>query len=177
MRRTLLALTATGTLGLAACGSSSEGSGGPTDRARDDKAELAFARCMRENGVDIPDPGAGNGPQRIRLDPKISPQVVQRATRECRDRTGGGPQELTPEQREEFRDRALAFARCMRANGVDIPDPQVSGDGGVLMRRAARALDPSSPAFQRAEKACRDKLPGRPGGPGGGVEVQIEGGR
>ena len=55
-----------------------------------------FSACMRQNGVDIPDPGSGNGPpaggggQIDRSDPK-----VQAATKACQDklpqRGQGGP--------------------------------------------------------------------------------------
>ena len=164
-RPLFLVLAAAGALGAAGCGSSAGGAGtvgGPAEGRGDDAKELAFARCMRENGVNIPDPGAGGGPQRIRLGKGISPQVVERATTTCRDKTGGGPPELSEEDRAEFRDAALKFARCMRSNGVDVPDPQVGGGGGVILRKAPRAggVNPGSPSFQRAEKACRDHLPG-----------------
>jgi hypothetical protein len=52
-----------------------------------------FAACMRQNGVDVPDPGSGNGPpaggggQIDRSDPK-----VQAATKACQDKLPqGGP--------------------------------------------------------------------------------------
>ncbi len=50
-------------------------------------------------------------------------------------------------------DGALAFARCMREHGVDMPDPRVGGEGGGV----AVTIDPEqmrSPGFKRAEKAC-----------------------
>ncbi|MEV8390470.1 MULTISPECIES: hypothetical protein [unclassified Streptomyces] len=54
-------------------------------------------------------------------------------------------------------DQALAFAACMRAEGVPaFPDPQ-QADGGVRME--AGGVDTDSPEFQGAMEACRDKAP------------------
>jgi hypothetical protein len=50
----------------------------------------------------------------------------------------------------------------MRSHGVpNFPDPQFSG-GGV--RIGGTGLDPNSPQFTAAQKACQSKLPGKPGG-------------
>ncbi len=55
---------------------------------------------------------------------------------------------------------ALAFANCMRANGVPkFPDPT---NGGFLFRRGA-GVDPSSPAFEAAQAKCKKYLPPGPG--------------
>jgi hypothetical protein len=49
---------------------------------------------------------------------------------------------------------ALGFANCMRSNGVlDYPDPGTSGGPQSLNR-----IDPNSPTFQAAYKACRKDL-------------------
>ncbi len=58
--------------------------------------------------------------------------------------------------------QALKFSSCMRANGVpNFPDP---GSGGGIDIAPGSGLDPQSPAFQAAQKACGKLLPG--GGPG-----------
>jgi hypothetical protein len=58
--------------------------------------------------------------------------------------------------------QALKFSDCMRANGVpNFPDP---GAGGGIQISPGSGLNPQSPAFQAAQKACRKLLPG--GGPG-----------
>jgi hypothetical protein len=46
----------------------------------------------------------------------------------------------------------LAFARCLRQHGIDIPDP--TPDGRVDLRD----IDPDDPKVKAAERAC----PGRP---------------
>lgn len=56
----------------------------------------------------------------------------------------------------------LAFARCMRSHGVpNFPDPT---PGHGVQIGAGSGVDPSSPAFQSAQKTCNKLLPG--GGPG-----------
>jgi hypothetical protein len=58
---------------------------------------------------------------------------------------------------------ALAFAKCMRSNGVPgFPDPQA---GGGFLFRADAGIDPPSPAFKAAQAKCHKLLPG--GGPPG----------
>lgn len=179
MRRALLALATTGLLVTAAgCGGDDGGADDPAASSGppSEEAQLAFARCMRANGIDMPDPDTSGGGVRVRIKRDTPPQVVERATKTCREKTGGGPPELTAEQQQELRDQALAFARCMRSNGVDLPDPQVSGGGGVLVRSRRGSFRPDSPAFRRAEKACRDLRPGlRREGAGDGPEVSVEG--
>jgi len=59
---------------------------------------------------------------------------------------------------------ALAFASCMRSHGVpSFPDPS-GGGGGIQL--GATGVNPQSPAFKSARKACGGLLPGgHPGGP------------
>jgi hypothetical protein len=61
-------------------------------------------------------------------------------------------------------DAGIAFARCMRAHGVDVPDPQTSG-GRVLVRVRA---DKNRPRFEAAQKACQKYMPEPGKGPGAG---------
>jgi hypothetical protein len=51
---------------------------------------------------------------------------------------------------------AIAYSKCMRANGVsNFPDPS---PGGTL--QLSPALKPGSPSFQAAQKACVHLMPG-----------------
>jgi hypothetical protein len=65
-------------------------------------------------------------------------------------------------------DRALAYSKCMRENGVaNFPDPQA--DGGGIRISPQDGLDPNSQDFKDAQQACQDLAPqGGPGGAGGG---------
>ncbi len=149
------------------CGGTPEASGsggGPdTENVADDKAELAFAKCMREKGFNISDPD-GSGRIEMRLEGKPGdggPRRVQEATKDCRKKTGGGPREPTEAEKTEMRDQALKFAKCMREHGVEMPDPDFDGGGAVVMSKKAgeRGIDPQSPVFRKAEQACQDEMP------------------
>ena len=56
--------------------------------------------------------------------------------------------------------KAMKFAECMRDNGVsEFPDPDASGEltiDGVLN---GSSLDPSTPAWKEAIRACKDLQP------------------
>jgi hypothetical protein len=52
---------------------------------------------------------------------------------------------------------AVAYAKCMRANGVaNFPEP--SGGGGLF--RFGAGVDPTSPAFKIAQAVCHKLMPG-----------------
>jgi hypothetical protein len=60
--------------------------------------------------------------------------------------------------------QALAFSRCMRSHGLpSFPDPSTNGHGIQLSASPNSGVDPGSPAFQAAQKACQHLMPG--GGP------------
>ena len=60
-------------------------------------------------------------------------------------------------------DLLVEYAGCMRDNGVDMPDPDFSGGGGMIDLGIA---DPNDSTFQAADEACRSILAGF--GPMGG---------
>ncbi|PKQ17880.1 MAG: hypothetical protein CVT68_06220 [Actinobacteria bacterium HGW-Actinobacteria-8] len=68
-------------------------------------------------------------------------------------------------------DQALAFAQCMRDNGVEFPDPTVDADGspsfeGAFGRGQEGGFDPQDTSFQEAMTACDDLMEGLSVGPG-----------
>lgn len=179
---TLLAATAA-TLLLAACGGSNNNDGSAAQS--NDAKRLAFEDCMRAAGLDVQHQSSGGERgTAIRIPKGISPPRLQKIQRDCTRKTGGGPKEPSKAEQAKFLDQALKFARCMRAHGVDIPDPQPHG-GGISIGGSRSGsgglgkdtLDPQSPAFQSAQKACESLMPGGKGGmkfnrkgsgPGGG---------
>jgi hypothetical protein len=73
-----------------------------------------------------------------------------------------------PSPSGEF-EQALAYSKCMRANGVpNFPDPQRQGDGA----RVDVGKDANTPAMKKALEACRDKMPqgDADGGNGGTID-------
>jgi hypothetical protein len=167
-RMALVVVAVPAVLGLAACGgkkgddgvASAGGSGRPSASAsapaNAKDAQLKFAQCMRENGVNVPDPQPGGKGVRLQ-DTGADPAKVEAATKKCQPLLQGGGQAGTPTD-PKTQDQLVKFAQCMRAHGVDIKDPK-SGSGGSMLQGGQ-----GSPAkLQAAQKACRNLLPG--GGP------------
>jgi hypothetical protein len=136
-------------VGLVACG----GGGGSSSRggASEEEAGLEFAECVRAHGVEIEDPKPA---QSIAL-PNDDPKTKQAAAA-CKGKLGAG-QELSSGENEELKEGALAFAQCMRGEGIEMGDPTFPGPGKFLLD--IDGLDTESPAFKAAEEACHDKLP------------------
>ncbi|HEX4036196.1 MAG TPA: hypothetical protein VHX66_17275 [Solirubrobacteraceae bacterium] len=132
------------------------------------KTELKFSACMRANGKpNFPDPNAA-GVIQVNLDPN-SPQLGAAMKNCAKYRANGGqPTAATPKGR--FTAQALAFSKCMRSHGItDFPDPQTAGGTvrlGVGRGPGAGDLDPNTPLFQDAQKACDSLIPGVPGSTG-----------
>jgi hypothetical protein len=155
-------------LALSACGyddSSGEPAAADRETANRD-AMLAYAKCMRDNGVDMPDPAPGERGIRLRAPEGVTPEEMEAAEEECRPHLDKvEAPELSEEQQKEFQDAALAHARCMREHGIDIPDPTfgANGEARIRVRRGrgdgATGPDPDDPKWKAAEEACRDKLP------------------
>ncbi|GII57157.1 hypothetical protein Pth03_55460 [Planotetraspora thailandica] len=115
-----------------------------------------FAQCMRDHGVDMPDPQAdANGRMSLRLDSKGGTAKIDEAMKACQSLSpfGDKGRALTPEQQ----DQARAFAQCMRDNGVDMPDPDFSG-GTVKIGGPGMKINADDPKFTKAMEACRDKM-------------------
>jgi hypothetical protein len=161
---TLAALLAI--LALAACGGGSgeeEGGGGISEADVQDAA-LDFARCMREHGVDVPDPQPGAGGVRgIFMDgDRGNDPGFREAESECRKHLQGLVAQIDEDQRREFEDARLEFARCMREEGFDVPDPRSGGgpqEGGSQQGGPLGELDRDDPRVQEAMEACREQGP------------------
>jgi hypothetical protein len=159
----------TAALMLAACGGGGSGND-PSTGQPDDAKRLAFTQCMRKAGLTITDQTTSGGRRDSRIDvPKgMSPARLQTIQRDCARKTGGGPREPSKAEQAKFLDQALKFSRCMRAHGVDMPDPKAQGGGITFQKRSdGGGIDPQSPAFQRAQKACESFMPK---GKGGGIQ-------
>jgi len=162
MHRIMLPLAACA-LVLGACGS-----GPPSDNASTDDSEqraLQFARCMRDHGVDIPDPqvskGGGGGNFSFRVGGPGAkggrgpdPQRVQGAMSACRKYMPNGGKPPSAAQQQEMRDRALRFSRCMRAHGVLHPDPDSAGNFHLTPAQEQRMKRATPKQHERAERAC-----------------------
>ncbi|RAY16625.1 hypothetical protein DPM19_00065 [Actinomadura craniellae] len=172
MRRTRVAAAAMIpllALGLTACGGdeTATAAGRKSPAAGDTEKMRAFAKCMRENGVDMPDPEVGpdgnitfggNGNARRLL--SADREKLQAAMDKCRHLmpNGGELRAFSPEDTEKMRQ----YAKCMRENGVDMPDPDPEGRLR-LDQDTWRRLDPQDPEFRAANSKCAQYRPKRLG--------------
>src|SRR5699024_6330013 len=120
-------------------------------------------RCMRSNGVDMPDPqfNGGRVTQRMKGDPQ-HPEKVEQAEKACEKyRAEIKAPEMSAEDKEQVKKAALANARCMREHGVDFPDPTFDANGGARVK-IDKSLNPEGAKFQAAQKACEKTLPDGP---------------
>ena len=127
--------------------------GGGNDR----QMALHYARCMRQHGIDMPDPKFdAQGHMALQNPPGVGPDdpKFKAANQACQQYlpNGGEPEKPNPQEQQQM----VQFARCMRQHGINMPDPKpgggidVNGDAGV---------NPDSPKFKAAEQACQQYEP------------------
>jgi hypothetical protein len=160
IRPLAVALLALSAFGLAACGEDApSGAGSPEAKDKARQAALKFASCMREEGIDMPDPGA-DGRQDIKIggDSGISPEDFERASKACEKYRKDIRREVSAEDQQKFKESALAHSRCMREHGINFPDPTFDAEGGASVRmeagRGGKKDPENDPKFKAAEEAC-----------------------
>jgi len=118
----------------------------------EDAQALVFAECMRDRGVDMPDPGPG---QQGLVDAfrevagNYGRATMEQALSVCEDLM---PQYASEEQHDD--DVMLALAECLREQGLDVSDDPFSD-------AHSGAIDVNE--FSAAMEVCRDVLTGSGG--------------
>jgi hypothetical protein len=141
---------------------SDDTSGDEGGGANPEDVALRYAECMREHGVDMPDPQVDDsGDFSTELPDGVAPDVMAEAEAACADileeaRTDREP--LSPEEIAERRDQAVAVAECMRERGHDFPDPVVNDEGGIEQEtpEGGRPGDPGFDEFMDDLTACEE---------------------
>jgi hypothetical protein len=158
---------AAGTHGIATA--TGGGNPGPTTTIDGDAAFIAYARCMRTNGVtDFPDPiqlPGHNGLSLVFNGDHDTP-AYRTANNACQHfiqslidmKTRNAHDALTPERLHGL----IAYARCMRDHQIPLLDPDPN-DGHISLGAVAGIPDTgisrSGPEFAAADAACRSLLP------------------
>ena len=142
----------------AACGSSSQSSSTSQTAGRASK-QLGFNQCMRSHGVNIPDTATTPA---AALTAGAPASILQGAIAACRQYEQGAFATITPTDRSRFKRALLTYAICLRAHGIDVPDPR--GDNGFAQKLLAAQ---SLPNFNAANTACRRNLGALLAGAGG----------
>jgi hypothetical protein len=124
---------------------------------------LSFAQCMREEGIDFPDPtfDADGNPNFQEFDlASENQEKFEAAFTNCEDILRNAlPDEfdLDPEVEAALIDASLEFSQCMRDQGIDFPDP-VPGEFGFFAFRDAN-VDFNSQEVQDAFEICQPDNP------------------
>lgn len=133
----------------------------------DEEQALAFADCMRGEGIDFPDPqvsadgsvdfgfgagGGGDGEGGFAQDDGFADAVEA-----CGDLIDGASFLPSEGDFTELEDTFLAAAECLREEGIDVGDPDfgggaAGGGGGPF----GADFDPDDPATAAAIEACED---------------------
>lgn len=138
-----------------------------SELAADEDAVLAFATCMRDEGIDFPDPvvdsdgNVGFDLLAFRDLAEVDQTELEEAFEPCAPLLSGVNFGFDQIFETEFQDQLVAFSGCMRENGFDMPDPDFSAlttTGEVYPE-----LDLDDPDFEVAFTACEETLPGIPG--------------
>ncbi|TDD38464.1 hypothetical protein E1286_36245 [Nonomuraea terrae] len=143
----------TGVASVAAASAEPAASAGATPTA--DRAEQGrkFAQCMREHGIPMEDPGADGGGGLSTIIKDVDKKKLKEATEACRAHAPFKDRgEIDPEQVDKLRE----LARCMRENGVDMPDPTADGR---FPSGAMRGFTRDDPAFEKAFEVCGKAFP------------------
>ena len=122
---------------------------------------LDFAQCMREEGINFPDPtfDIDGNPQFDNLEIE-NEEEFESAFENCEDILRNALPEqfdLDPEVEAALVDASLEFSQCMREEGIDFPDPK-PGEFGFFAFRDAD-IDFTSEAVQNAFEICQPENP------------------
>ncbi|GAB3430390.1 hypothetical protein [Actinophytocola sediminis] len=136
---------------LTACGADSSGEKPADQGSESQQLMLKYAQCMRDNGVELPDPvdgsagsmyeGVDQASAAFQSADEVCSPILQGVVDE-RKNEGGGDDAA---QHEEL----LALAKCLRDNGIDVPDP-VPGTSKPF----GDSLDRTDPAVAQALGKC-----------------------
>lgn len=140
-------------LALTACGSKPD----ENNAKKDDTGDMVkFAQCMRENGIDMPDPeDDGKGGVVMRAMPADEAGAdgqagkFETAHNACKQHLphGGEYKPPSPEEQDKIRKQS----KCMRDKGHNWPDPNFEGNGG---QGEALTLDLGDEKVKQDMKDC-----------------------
>jgi hypothetical protein len=153
-------------------------SGGPASSpspsaATPQDAALAYARCMRENGIDMPDPVVStDGEGMVSIDQSgpggapVAKDDMAKADETCRHFMEAVRPDAGPPLSAEDMDKMLAFAQCMREHGIAMEDP--TADGGIRVQigtvddgSVGKPPPVDETELEAAHTACSSLLPGK----------------
>jgi hypothetical protein len=119
--------------------------------------DLALAECVRSHGLpNFPDPGSNGTFQLNGSEYAANSPQFQNAQKECRKFVPNRGAPPPPAQQAKMLTQLLEFSECVRSHGISrLPDPQSINGNVRLVFTPGMGIDPNSPQFQAAQKACQ----------------------
>ena len=131
----------------------------------DEEITTNFTICMRDHGFNIPDPelnadGSINWAplkESIDQDPKYAAKSKE-AYEDCLPLLEGATfsKKESPEDEIELQDNLLMYAKCLRDNGIDVPDPDFSDEARKGMKPLVENLKGANSRVQQSIDLCVD---------------------
>jgi hypothetical protein len=91
----------------------------------------------------------------------VSQAQFEAALKKC---GGGKPPQGGAVNSASARASLVKYAQCLRQNGINVPEPNTTGNGPVF---STKGIDTSSSKFKAAQSKCQSNLKGAfPGGGG-----------
>lgn len=139
-----------------ACSGGNGGGDGDGDKqgtgGKENAADKAFKEreCLRKHGLKVAEPKSGQDDTTgITIGGDIGKEKMQKALKEC---TGKGPGSAGGGVSQADKDKMLKYARCMRENGFNMPDPKFE-DGMARAMPAPKGAEMKK--MEKAAKACK----------------------
>lgn len=136
----------------------------PTPSLSHDDMLLNYVKCMRDHGIDMPDPEPGpkgltipeaSGPPKGAPGFEANLEKLGVAQQACEGLAPPGWFSDGPQSKEDL-ENGLKFAKCMRDHGFDYPDPGTGQDNASRNPRDdPRQQQQSSPQYDAAFLECR----------------------
>lgn len=132
-----------------------------------EEAILDFTQCLRDNGIEVDDASvdAEGNPQLPAItfesgpddDPEAAMARIDGVMAECEQHLEGIALTGAPPGGDvEFEDAFIEYAQCMRDEGIDMPDPDFSGTGGMIELGSTDIAEQDE--FDAAHETCRPIL-------------------
>jgi hypothetical protein len=151
------------------------------EEADPEAAAIAFTECMRENGVEMEDPTVDADGNVMPGRPTDLPEndedggvqirrgelgeELQTAFEECGDLLEGTAFGFTRGDQTELQDQLLELAQCLRDQGLDVADPDLSNPpSGEPDEDGPFGIDFQDPEVQAALELCEEFMPNFGGG-------------
>jgi hypothetical protein len=146
--------------------SNNSGGGEEPSAQEEQDAILDYAECMRDHGVNIPDPEIGEdgsvGDMPDLAETGASAETIAAAEAACQpilDAVNAGGEQPDAQETAETLDQMVAVTECLRAKGYDMADPRV-GDDGQIIASGGLPRDASQQQIDQQQvdiKACQDE--------------------